>query len=118
WNGDQLTVWTSNQLINRGRTDLATTLSVPKENVRIVSPFVGGGFGGKLFLRSDAVLAALGARAAGRPVKVTLTRPIMAKNTTHRPSTIQRIRIGAGLDGKITAIAHESTSGNLPDGKP
>ena len=76
WNGDRLTVWTSNQLINRGRTDLATTLGVPKENVRIVSPFVGGGFGGKLFLRSDAVLAALGARAAGRPVKVTLQRPL------------------------------------------
>ena len=118
WNGDRLTVWTSNQLINRGRTDLATTLGVPKENVRIVSPFVGGGFGGKLFLRSDAVLAALGARAAGRPVKVTLQRPLIFNNTTHRPATVQRIRIGAGHDGKITAIAHESWSGNLDGGKP
>jgi xanthine dehydrogenase YagR molybdenum-binding subunit len=118
WNGDQLTVWTSNQLINRGRTDLAMTLGVPKENVRIVSPFIGGGFGGKLFLRSDAVLAALGARAAGRPVKVTLQRPLIFNNTTHRPATVQRIRIGAGPDGKITAIAHESWSGNLDGGKP
>ena len=118
WNGDRLTVWTSNQLINRGRTDLATTLGVPKENVRIVSPFVGGGFGGKLFLRSDAVLAALGARAAGRPVKVTLQRPLIFNNTTHRPATVQRIRIGAGQDGKITAIGHESWSGNLDGGKP
>ena len=118
WNGDQLTVWTSNQLINRGRTDLATTLGVPKENVRIVSPFVGGGFGGKLFLRSDAVLAALGARAAGRPVKVTLQRPLIFNNTTHRPATVQRIRIGAGHDGKIAAIGHESWSGNLDGGKP
>jgi xanthine dehydrogenase YagR molybdenum-binding subunit len=118
WNGDQLTVWTSNQLINRGRTDLATTLGVPKENVRIVSPFIGGGFGGKLFLRSDAVLAALGAWAAGRPVKVTLQRPLIFNNTTHRPATVQRIRIGAGQDGKITAIAHESWSGNLDGGKP
>jgi xanthine dehydrogenase YagR molybdenum-binding subunit len=118
WNGDQLTVWTSNQLINRGRTDLATTLGVPKENVRIVSPFIGGGFGGKLFLRSDALLAALGARAAGRPVKVTLQRPLIFNNTTHRPATVQRIRIGAGADGKITAIAHESWSGNLDGGKP
>jgi xanthine dehydrogenase YagR molybdenum-binding subunit len=118
WNGDQLTVWTSNQLINRGRTDLATTLGVPKENVRIVSPFIGGGFGGKLFLRSDAVLAALGARAVGRPVKVTLQRPIIFNNTTHRPATVQRIRIGAGQDGKITAIGHESWSGNLDGGKP
>ena len=118
WNGDQLTVWTSNQLINRGRTDLATTLGVPKENVRIVSPFVGGGFGGKLFLRTDAVLAALGARAAGRPVKVTLQRPLIFNNTTHRPATVQRIRIGAGHDGKIAAIGHESWSGNLDGGKP
>jgi xanthine dehydrogenase YagR molybdenum-binding subunit len=118
WDGDKLTVWTSNQMIAWGKSDLAKTLSLPEENVRLISPYIGGGFGGKLFLRVDAVLAALGARAAGRPVKVALTRPIMANNTTHRPATIQRIRMGTGLDGKITAIAHESTSGNLPDGKP
>lgn len=118
WNGDRLTVWTSNQLINRGRTDLATTLGVPKENVRLVSPFIGGGFGSKLFLRADAVLAALGARAIGRPVKVALTRPLVFNNTTHRPATIQRIRIGARRDGKITAIGHESWSGNLEGGRP
>jgi xanthine dehydrogenase YagR molybdenum-binding subunit len=118
WDGDKLTVWTSNQMIAWGKRDLAKTLSLPEENVRLISPYIGGGFGGKLFLRVDAVLAALGARAAGRPVKVALTRPIMANNTTHRPATIQRIRIGASFDGKITAIGHESTSGNLPDGKP
>src|ERR1700678_4292935 len=118
WDGDKLTVWTSNQMIAWGKRDLAKTLSLPEENVRLISPYIGGGFGGKLFLRVDAVLAALGARAAGRPVKVALTRPIMANNTTHRPATIQRIRIGTSLDGKITAIAHESTSGNLPEGKP
>jgi len=118
WNGDRLTVWTSNQLINRGRTDLATTLGVPKENVRLVSPFIGGGFGSKLFLRADAVLAALGARAIGRPVKVALTRPLVFNNTTCRPATIQRIRIGARRDGKITAIGHESWSGNLEGGRP
>ena len=75
WNGDKLTVWTSNQMIDWGRTDLATTLGIPKENVRFVSPYIGGGFGCKLFLRSDAVMAALGAKAAGRPVKVALPRP-------------------------------------------
>ena len=118
WDGDHLTVWTSNQMIDWGRSDLATTLGIPKDKVRLVSPFVGGGFGGKLFLRSDALLAALGARAAGRPVKVALTRPLMFNNTTHRPATIQRIRIGATQDGRITAIAHESWSGDLPDGGP
>jgi xanthine dehydrogenase YagR molybdenum-binding subunit len=118
WEGDKLTVWTSNQMIAWGKRDLAKTLGLSEENVRLISPYIGGGFGGKLFLRVDAVLAALGAKAAGRPVKVALTRPIMANNTTHRPATIQRIRIGANEDGKITAIAHESASGNLPGGRP
>ncbi len=118
WNGDALTVWTSNQMIDWGRTDLATTLNMPKEKVTFLSPYVGGGFGGKLFLRSDAVLAALGAKAAGRPVKLAMSRPFMANNTTHRPATRQRIRIGATKDGTITAIAHESGSGDQPNGSP
>ena len=95
WDGDKLTLWTSNQMIDWGVGELAKTLGIAKENVRLISPFIGGGFGGKLFLRADALLAALGARAAGRPVKVALTRPLMFNNTPHRPATIQRIRIGA-----------------------
>ncbi|CCV12857.1 aldehyde oxidoreductase molybdenum-binding subunit PaoC [Mesorhizobium sp. STM 4661] len=118
WEGDSLTVWTSNQMINWTVGDLAQTLGIAREKVRLISPFIGGGFGGKLFLRADALLAALGARAARRPVKVALPRPLMANNTTHRPATIQRIRIGATRDGKITAIGHESWSGDLPGGGP
>jgi len=118
WEGDRLTVWTSNQMIDWCTGDLARTLGIPKEKVRLVSPFVGGGFGGKLFVRADALLAALGARAAGRPVKVALQRPLMMNNTTHRPATIQRIRIGATPDGRITAIGHEGWSGDLPGGQP
>jgi xanthine dehydrogenase YagR molybdenum-binding subunit len=118
WDGDKLTLWTSNQMIDWSRGEMAKTLGITKEKVRLISPFVGGGFGGKLFLRADALLAALGARAAGRPVKVTLPRPLIFNNTTHRPATIQRIRIGATQDGKITAIGHESWSGDLPGGKP
>jgi xanthine dehydrogenase YagR molybdenum-binding subunit len=118
WEGEKLTVWTSNQMINWCRTDLAKTLKLPEENVRVISPYIGGGFGGKLFLRSDAVLAALGARAAKRPVKVMLPRPVIPNNTTHRPATIQHIRIGTDQSGHITAIAHESWSGNLPGGTP
>ncbi|HEX2083944.1 MAG TPA: xanthine dehydrogenase family protein molybdopterin-binding subunit, partial [Xanthomonadaceae bacterium] len=118
WNGDELTVWTSNQMINWGKQDMARTLGIPAEKVRLDSPYIGGGFGGKLFLRADALLAALGAKAAGRPVKVALTRPQMFNNTTHRPATIQRIRIGCDQDGKIQAIGHESWSGDLPGGGP
>jgi xanthine dehydrogenase YagR molybdenum-binding subunit len=118
WQGDQLTVWTANQMVAWSTQDLATTLGIPKEKVRLISPYIGGGFGGKLFVRADAVLAALGARAARQPVKVALQRPLMFNNTTHRPATIQRIRLGAGRDGKLTAIAHEGWSGDLPDGQP
>jgi len=118
WQGEKLTIWTSNQMIAWGAGDVAKTLGIPKANVRLISPFIGGGFGGKLFVRADALLAALGARAVRRPVKVALPRPLMANNTTHRPATIQRIRLGAGRDGRITAIAHEGWSGDLPGGGP
>jgi xanthine dehydrogenase YagR molybdenum-binding subunit len=118
WDGDKVTLWTSNQMIDWGRGDVAKTLGIPKEKVRLVSPYIGGGFGGKLFLRAEALLAILGAKAAQRPVKVTLQRALMINNTTHRPATIQRIRIGASREGKISAIGHESWSGDLPDGKP
>ncbi|MGP7796744.1 aldehyde oxidoreductase molybdenum-binding subunit PaoC [Sphingomonas sp. CLY1604] len=118
WQGDHLTLWTSNQMIAWGHGDLAKTLGIPKEQITFMSPYVGGGFGGKLFLRTDAVLAALGAKAAGRPVKLALSRPFIPNNTTHRPATRQRIRIGANKDGTITAIAHESGSGDQPNGEP
>ncbi|WP_242125850.1 aldehyde oxidoreductase molybdenum-binding subunit PaoC [Sphingobium sp. Sx8-8] len=116
WNGDRLTLWTANQMVAWNVGEIATTLKIPKENVRIVAPFIGGGFGAKLFLRADALLAALGARQVGRPVKVALARPQIPNNTTHRPATIQRIRIGADSNGVIDAIAHEVWSGDLPGG--
>lgn len=118
WEAGKLTLWTSNQMIDWCATDMATTLGIKKENVHVMSPFIGGGFGGKLFVRADAVLAAIGSREVRRPVKVALPRPLMFNNTTHRPATIQRVRIGAGKDGKITAIGHECWSGDLPNGKP
>ena len=118
WEGDKLTLWTANQMVAWSVGDMAKTLGIPKENIRLVSPYIGGGFGGKLFIRADAVLAALGAKAARRPVKIALPRPFIANNTTHRPATIQRIRLGATKDGRITAIGHESWSGDLPGGGP
>lgn len=118
WDGDELTLWTSNQMIAWTVTDMAKTLGIPKEKIRVMSPYIGGGFGAKLFLRSDALMAALAARVARRPVKVTLQRALIPNNTVHRSATIQRIRIGATKDGQITALGHESWSGNLPGGGP
>jgi xanthine dehydrogenase YagR molybdenum-binding subunit len=118
WEGDKLTLWTSNQMIAWAVRDTAATLGIDKANVRIVSPYIGGGFGSKLWIRADAIMAALGAKACGRPVKVALARPQIFNNTTHRPATIQRIRIGADRQGVIQAIGHESWSGNLSGGDP
>lgn len=116
WSGDKLRIWTSNQMIAWAVRDMSETLLIPRDNIRVSSPYIGGGFGSKLWVRADAVMAALGARAAGRPVKVALTRPQAYNMTTHRPATIQRIRLGASRDGRITAIAHESLSGDLEGG--
>ena len=118
WNGGKLTVWTSNQMIAWAVGDIARTLKIKREDIRVVSPYIGGGFGAKLFLRADALLAALGARLVGRPVKVAIARPQIPNNTTHRPATIQRIRIGADKNGVIDAIAHDVWSGDLPGGGP
>ncbi|MCW1432183.1 aldehyde oxidoreductase molybdenum-binding subunit PaoC [Novosphingobium sp. JCM 18896] len=118
WEGEKLTVWTANQMIAWSKASLAKILSIKPENLRIDSPFIGGGFGGKLFVRADAVLAALGAKKAGRPVKVAMQRPLMMNNSTHRPATIQHVRLGATRDGRLTAIHHSSTSSNLSGGGP
>jgi len=117
WDGDALTVWNSNQMINWAVRDLSGTLMIPKEKIRVISSFVGGGFGGKLWIQADCVLAALGSRhLGGRPVKVALARPQIMNNTTHRPATIQRVRIGADAQGNILAIGHESWNGNKHGG--
>ena len=118
WEDNKVTVWTANQMINWSKTSLAKVLGVSKEDVRLVSPFIGGGFGGKLFILSDASLAAAGARLTKRPVKVTLQRALIFNNTAHRASTIQNMRLGANENGELTAVAHKNWSSALPEGGP
>ncbi|WPB55861.1 aldehyde oxidoreductase molybdenum-binding subunit PaoC [Xylophilus sp. GOD-11R] len=117
WKGNKLTCWCPIQQLNWGARDLAQILSIPRENIRLIAQYIGGSFGGKGTVLADTVAAALAARVLGRPVKVALARPLMFNNTTHRPATIQRLRIGATRDGTITAIGHESWSGNLRGGR-
>lgn len=98
--GNDMHVWTSHQVIAWDKASLATTFGLEEDRIRVESPFIGGGFGSKLWLRADAALAAIGSRATGRPVKVALPRPFIANNTTHRSATIQlsglaRTRMGA-----------------------
>src|SRR5436190_15763201 len=107
WDGDKLTVYCAAQLVESAHHSIASTLRIPLENLEVVSEFIGGGFGGKLPIFADAILAALAARQLKRPVKVTLTRQQMFSVTTHRAATIQRVRLAAARDGKLTAVSHE-----------
>jgi xanthine dehydrogenase YagR molybdenum-binding subunit len=113
WDGDTLTLHTANQMLDRGQQSVARTLQMPVEKVRLLSPFIGGGFGSKLAVEADAILAAIAARKLNRSVKVALTRPQVFEVTTHRSDTIQRIRIGTDRDGHILAIGHDVLAGNL-----
>ena len=117
WNGNKLTCRCTIQQINWGVRDLANILKIPAENIRLISAYIGGGFGGKGTVLSDLVAASLAARAIDRPVKLTLQRPLIFNNTTHRPATIQKIKLGATIEGMLTAIGHESWSGNIPGGR-
>ncbi len=114
WEGGKLTVYTSNQMLVQGQKSLARTFKMQPEDVRVVSRYIGGGFGSKLWVNADATLAAIGAKLCGRPVKVALTRQQIFHVTTHRSETIQRIRIGTDADGRIQAIGHDVMSCNLP----
>lgn len=107
WDGERLIVYSGQQIPATAVSTLAKTLLIPKENVRVITTFIGGGFGAKVPVHAQAILAALGAKAVGRPVKVAQTRQQMFANTNHRPAGIQRMRLGAQKDGTLTAIAHD-----------
>jgi len=107
WDGDRLTLWDKSQWVNNVAEEIAAVFGVPPENVRVVSPFVGGAFGSGLRTWPHVTLAALGARVAKRPVKVMLTRREMYYGVGYRPHTVQRVAIGASKDGRLTALIHD-----------
>ncbi|WP_376705752.1 xanthine dehydrogenase family protein molybdopterin-binding subunit [Mesorhizobium sp. ISC25] len=107
WSGNELTIRTSAQTLANFRAGVASTLRIPPERVRIVSPFIGGGFGSKLIAHADTILAALAARVLQRPVKIALTRQQMFANAGHRAEMVQQVRLGADTDGRLTGIAHD-----------
>ena len=114
WIGDRLTLYTANQMLPRGVDTVSATLLLPKDQIRLVSRYIGGGFGAKLQVEPDAILAAMAARMLNRPVKLALTRQQVFAATTHRSDTIQRLRLAADHDGTLQAVAHESWSDNTP----
>ncbi|MGK9168227.1 xanthine dehydrogenase family protein molybdopterin-binding subunit [Inquilinus limosus] len=110
WSGEAVTIWTGAQTLANFRAGIANTLGIPPENVRIVSPFTGGGFGAKLIAHADTVLAALAARILRRPVKIALTRQQMFGNAGHRAEMMHLVRLGADRDGRLTALGHDVCS--------
>jgi xanthine dehydrogenase YagR molybdenum-binding subunit len=113
WEGGLLTLHTSHQWLESARKIMCATLNLEKDNVRIISRYVGGGFGSKLDICADAILAALAALQLQRPVKIALTRQQLFHVCPHRSETIQRVRLGADRNGKLDAIAHEIWCENL-----
>jgi xanthine dehydrogenase YagR molybdenum-binding subunit len=107
WDGDQLTLWDKTQWVHNTAEEIGSVFGIPAENIRVVSPFVGGAFGSGLRTWPHVTLAALGARVAGRPVKLMLSRREMYYGVGFRPHTVQRVALGASRDGDLTAILHE-----------
>src|SRR6266852_2192043 len=107
WSDNSVTLYDANQGAHSIRDAVATAFRLPPERVRVIARYVGGGFGSKAFLHPHVILTAMAAQAAGRPVKLALTRQQMFALVGYRTPTIQRIRLGADGDGRLMAIVHD-----------
>ncbi|HEX6344930.1 xanthine dehydrogenase family protein molybdopterin-binding subunit [Umezawaea sp.] len=110
WDGDRLTVHDASQSVVWIRKHLAHKFSVPAEGIRVIAPFVGGGFGGKANVWAGTILTVLAARMTGRPVRMLLTREGVYRTVGGRTPTIQRVALGARPDGHLTSLIHTSVS--------
>ena len=107
WDGSMLTIYEESQGVFNLRSVLAQMFGLPKENVRVITKFVGSGFGSKLWPWTHCPLAAAAARQFGKPVKLVLSRKMMFQTVGHRPRTQQRVRLGATPDGKLVSLQHD-----------
>jgi xanthine dehydrogenase YagR molybdenum-binding subunit len=110
WEGDRLFLYDATQGIFATRKRVAEAFGIPVDSVRVITDYVGGGFGCKGSTWPHVVLAAMAAKATGRPVKLALTRPQMFASVGYRPRTEQRVALAAGRDGKLTGTIHETVS--------
>jgi len=104
WDGNRVTLYESSQGVVGYQHTLSQVLGVSKENMRVVSRFIGSGFGSKLSPWPQSALAGAAARKVNRPVKLMVTRKMMFCDTGHRPRTQQNVRIGATPDGKLVSL--------------
>lgn len=110
WEGESVTLYNGSQIINGAQGAAAATLNLKPENVRIVSPHIGGGFGSKGGQWANLVLTAVAAKMVNRPVKLALTRQQMFNSVGLRQQNQQKLRLAATKEGKLTALAHETTT--------
>jgi xanthine dehydrogenase YagR molybdenum-binding subunit len=110
WAGGRLTVYDANQGVFAARDRLAYTFGLAPQDVHVVTKFVGGGFGCKGSQWPHTILAAMAAKLVDRPVRIELWRPQMWGSVGYRPSTVQRVALGATRDGKLTTQVHEVLS--------
>lgn len=108
WEGGDLHLYEASQGVLVHRNTLAQIFGLTPESVSVDAPFIGSGFGAKLFLWPHSVAACAAAKMTGRPVKLVVPRAQMFTTTGQRPETKQHLRLSAGADGKITSIRHES----------
>jgi xanthine dehydrogenase YagR molybdenum-binding subunit len=109
WEGERLNVFDATQYISGVKMSLAKTLDIPVDYVRVVNPVVGGGFGSKGSMWSHVPLCAMAAKVTGRPVKLVLEREQMFGPVGGRPSTVNKIKLGASADGKLLAMQQDVT---------
>lgn len=114
WDGHQLTVHASLQMLKYNRAELADSLNLEEEQVRLISPYVGGGFGSKLGVSQEIVAASIAAMQIGRPVRVVMSRQQVFQTIVRRSETHQRIRLAADAEGRLTGFGHEARVSNLP----
>ena len=115
WDGpDRLTVYESTQGVTRTQKALATMLGLPQDQVRVITKYLGGGFGCKGSCWPHTVLTVQAAKAVGRPVKLVLTRQQQFTSMGHREDQTQTLSAGATREGKLTALIHEKTSTTSP----
>ncbi len=107
---DKLTIYNESQVVNGVQNAIAATFGLPRENVRVITPHIGGGFGSKGGAWGHVVIAAIAAKMVKRPVKLALARQMMVNSVGLRQKNIQNIRLAATKDGKLTALSHETTT--------
>ncbi|HTZ53978.1 MAG TPA: xanthine dehydrogenase family protein molybdopterin-binding subunit [Candidatus Acidoferrum sp.] len=110
WDGDSVTLYETSMAVVNHRGVLAAMLGIPVENVRVITRYLGAGFGGKLWPWAQSPLAAAAARNLDQPVKIVIAREQMFMNVGHRPQTVQRVRLSANADGDLTSLQHDYTN--------